>query len=30
VATVPKITVVTRKGYGAGYFVMNGFAYEPE
>ncbi len=29
-ATVPKITVVTRKGYGAGYFVMNGFAYEPE
>jgi len=29
-ATVPKVTVVTRKGYGAGYFVMNGFAYEPE
>ncbi|MBI4728942.1 MAG: acyl-CoA carboxylase subunit beta [Acidobacteria bacterium] len=29
-ATVPKITVVTRKGYGAGYFVMNGRAYEPD
>ncbi|HVE92050.1 MAG TPA: carboxyl transferase domain-containing protein [Actinomycetota bacterium] len=29
-ATKPKVTVVTRKGYGAGYFVMNGFAYEPE
>ena len=29
-ATVPKITVVTRKGYGAGYYVMNGRAYEPD
>src|SRR3979409_954992 len=28
-ATVPKITVVLRKGYGAGYYVMNGSAYEP-
>ncbi|CAB4917666.1 unannotated protein [freshwater metagenome] len=29
-ATVPKITVVLRKAYGAGYFVMNGRAYEPD
>ncbi len=29
-ATVPKVTVVLRKGYGAGYFVMNGAAYEPD
>ena len=29
-ATVPKITVVTRKGYGAGYYVMNGRAFEPD
>jgi methylmalonyl-CoA decarboxylase subunit alpha len=29
-ATVPKFTVVTRKGYGAGYYVMNGRAYEPD
>jgi len=29
-ATVPKITVITRKAYGAGYFVMNGRAYEPD
>ena len=29
-ATVPKITVVLRKGYGAGYFVMNGRAYEAD
>ena len=29
-ATVPKITVVIRKGYGAGYYVMNGRAYEPD
>jgi acetyl-CoA carboxylase carboxyltransferase component len=29
-ATVPKITIVTRKGYGAGYYVMNGRAYEPD
>src|SRR5215471_5339917 len=28
-ATVPKFTVVVRKGYGAGYYVMNGRAYEP-
>ena len=27
-ATVPKISVVLRKSYGAGYFVMNGLAYE--
>ena len=25
-ATVPKFTVVVRKGYGAGYYVMNGRA----
>jgi acetyl-CoA carboxylase carboxyltransferase component len=29
-ATVPKVTVVMRKGYGAGYYVMNGRAYEPD
>jgi acetyl-CoA carboxylase carboxyltransferase component len=29
-ATVPKITVVLRKAYGAGYYVMNGRAYEPD
>jgi acetyl-CoA carboxylase carboxyltransferase component len=29
-ATVPKVTVVIRKGYGAGYYVMNGRAYEPD
>ena len=29
-ATVPKITVVVRKAYGAGYYVMNGKAYEPD
>jgi len=29
-ATVPKITVVIRKAYGAGYFVMNGRAFEPD
>ena len=29
-ATVPKITVVVRKGYGAGYYVMSGRAYEPD
>lgn len=29
-ATVPKLTVVTRKAYGAGYFVMCGRAYEPD
>ena len=30
VATVPKLTVVMRKAYGAGYFVMCGRAYEPD
>lgn len=29
-ATVPKLTIVTRKGYGAGYYVMAGRAYEPD
>jgi acetyl-CoA carboxylase carboxyltransferase component len=29
-ATVPKFTVILRKGYGAGYYVMNGRAYEPD
>ncbi len=29
-ATVPKVTVVLRKAYGAGYFVMCGRAYEPD
>jgi acetyl-CoA carboxylase carboxyltransferase component len=29
-ATVPKITVVVRKSYGAGYYVMCGRAYEPD
>jgi acetyl-CoA carboxylase carboxyltransferase component len=29
-ATVPKITVVMRKAYGAGYFVMCGKGYEPD
>ncbi len=29
-ATVPKITVVVRKAYGAGYYVMAGRAYEPD
>ena len=29
-ATVPKITLVLRKGYGAGYYVMNGRAFEPD
>ncbi len=29
-ATVPKISVVMRKSYGAGYFVMNGMAYEAD
>lgn len=29
-ATVPKFTIVLRKGYGAGYYVMNGRAYEPD
>ncbi len=29
-ATVPKLAVVIRKAYGAGYYVMNGRAYEPD
>jgi len=29
-ATVPKVTVVIRKAYGAGYYVMCGKAYEPD
>src|SRR5687768_18476199 len=29
-ATVPKVTVVIRKAYGAGYYVMAGRAYEPD
>ncbi len=29
-ATVPKVTVVLRKAYGAGYFVMCGKAYEAD
>jgi acetyl-CoA carboxylase carboxyltransferase component len=27
---VPKVTVVIRKAYGAGYYVMCGKAYEPD
>ena len=27
---MPKVTVVLRKAYGAGYFVMNGTAYEAD
>ncbi len=29
-ASVPKITVIVRKAYGAGYYVMCGRAYEPD
>src|SRR5438094_323108 len=29
-ATVPKVTVVMRKAYGAGYYVMNGKGYQPD
>jgi len=29
-ATVPKVTVVVRKAYGAGYYVMCGRAFEPD
>lgn len=29
-ATVPKITCIVRKAYGAGYYVMCGRAYEPD
>ncbi len=29
-ATVPKVTILVRKCYGAGYYVMNGSGYEPD
>lgn len=29
-ATVPKITIVLRKGYGAGYYVMCGKGFQPD
>ena len=29
-ATVPKVSIVLRKSYGAGYFVMNGTDYEAD
>ncbi|MFY9265066.1 MAG: acyl-CoA carboxylase subunit beta [Solirubrobacterales bacterium] len=29
-ASVPKVTVLVRKAYGAGYYVMNGSGYEPD
>jgi len=29
-ATVPKITIIVRKGYGAGYYVMCGKGYKPD
>ena len=29
-ASVPKLTVVIRKAYGAGYYVMCGKGYEPD
>jgi acetyl-CoA carboxylase carboxyltransferase component len=29
-ATVPKVTVIMRKAYGAGYYVMCGKAYQPD
>ena len=29
-ATVPKVSIVLRKSYGAGYFVMNGREYEAD
>jgi acetyl-CoA carboxylase carboxyltransferase component len=29
-ATVPKVTVVLRKAYGAGYYVMCGRGYQPD
>jgi len=29
-ATVPKLTVIVRKAYGAGYFVMCGRGYQPD
>ena len=29
-ATVPKVTVILRKAYGAGYYVMCGRGYQPD
>jgi acetyl-CoA carboxylase carboxyltransferase component len=29
-ASVPKVTILIRKCYGAGYYVMNGSGYEPD
>jgi acetyl-CoA carboxylase carboxyltransferase component len=29
-AAVPKISIITRKAYGAGYYVMCGRAFEPD
>ena len=29
-ATVPKVTVIIRKAYGAGYYVMCGKGYDPD
>lgn len=29
-ASVPKLTIIIRKGYGAGYYVMCGRGYEPD
>ena len=29
-ATVPRVTVIVRKAYGAGYYVMCGRAFEPD
>src|SRR4029077_18522638 len=29
-ATVPKITIIMRKAYGAGYYVMCGKGYQPD
>ena len=29
-ATVPKLCLIVRKAYGAGYYAMNGRAYEPD
>src|SRR5260370_14566981 len=29
-ATVPKVTVIMRKAYGAGYYVMCGKGYQPD
>ncbi len=29
-ASVPKICIIVRKAYGAGYYAMNGRAYEPD